>query len=655
MAFNDKPKIDRASEMSEDSVNATKSLFNQKKGFLSRVIDGSVDFGVDIHAELSINNNPSANYFPIQIKSKYKLKDVTIKGEKFKSIQFNTSRLNYLLSHKPSACGLIVLYDDETEEIFYDFSLDIYSRIRFEKNNSDLWKEQETVSIHIPTCNKLTTSEVKKIHTRLNNIFNAHGQVLRDHGEIYGLTSIEVSKTSSDKTIDFLTEHGGKLFDEQKFIEILSLLENLNRKESQNSFLVYLSALTYTEIGDVIESDYYFKLSNKNLDNYSLKQKENLKLQKIKHEYNKGLYSRDELRKMFTDLRKDVTDNETIISIDISLMSIQLSTLTDDGFPDSKFYRSINELFLRIDQSKVDQNSRHYSKIYLANILSKSIGFAMIEMLLEKDLFDSSGIDYSIIITSKRQFIFSELETLKKKCSKIFIDAYIYAEKNKEESLRAYTSFYMSLMEFGQCYSYLSTNNRFSEKEFEKNLLSDALIKSIMSYNFFGEKLLHPIAYESLSLAKEIKELAKYWEVNLNHLPAIKVIEIELEKYSELSFKKNKYSSVDKVLKAKEELDKVMDLASEEDVIISQATGISNAIIKYKNLPYKRFGNVYSEIASFLIFKKRNSNPDLILKSNQNLDSPSIFSRKSKYSIISKKSNIIYANGFNVLRMLEEL
>lgn len=50
MSFYDDPIVDDNSKRSEESVNAVKSLFTRKNGFISR--EESPDYGVDLDVEL---------------------------------------------------------------------------------------------------------------------------------------------------------------------------------------------------------------------------------------------------------------------------------------------------------------------------------------------------------------------------------------------------------------------------------------------------------------------------------------------------------------------------------------------------------------------------------------------------------------------------
>ena len=58
MGFWDNPIIDRNAERSEVSVLQTRLRLSLENGFVSRVVDGSQDYGVDIYCELQICNEP---------------------------------------------------------------------------------------------------------------------------------------------------------------------------------------------------------------------------------------------------------------------------------------------------------------------------------------------------------------------------------------------------------------------------------------------------------------------------------------------------------------------------------------------------------------------------------------------------------------------
>ena len=95
MAFNDCPMVDKNAELSEISVLNTRKFLSKKNGFISR--ESTDDVGVDLDVELIVDNSSATNsIFAVQIKSQEESSIVTVRGEKYLSHQFKTSRLGHL-------------------------------------------------------------------------------------------------------------------------------------------------------------------------------------------------------------------------------------------------------------------------------------------------------------------------------------------------------------------------------------------------------------------------------------------------------------------------------------------------------------------------------------------------------------------------------
>ncbi len=180
MSFYTRPKIDFNAERSEKSVLLVRQFFLMENGFVSREIDGTKDYGVDIYTELVDSDGPMGVSFPIQIKSAKKGQIIEKKNGDYISLQFKTSRLGYLCNHIPYY-GLIVYYDEYTESLYFDYVWKIYERLMLIKGD-DSWKNQETAIIHIPIENTLSKDSLLEIYNTFSNISNNHISLIKDKG-----------------------------------------------------------------------------------------------------------------------------------------------------------------------------------------------------------------------------------------------------------------------------------------------------------------------------------------------------------------------------------------------------------------------------------------------------------------------------------------
>lgn len=221
MAFSDDPIIDKNAERSQESVLKTKLLFSKKNGFISHEVNGSEDYGVDVICQMIDNGKATSFYFPIQIKSKKSYKETTRQNRLFKKFSFSTSRLGRLIRHTPLT-GLIVIFDETTEELFFEFALILYNDIR-ESHTDDTWKQQETVTLYINSKNVLDEDKIRQVHAVSLSHFYRNNQLLIDHSTNYDLqVSHEALRSAS--TIDFLLEFGELLFKASDYNSLCSAL-----------------------------------------------------------------------------------------------------------------------------------------------------------------------------------------------------------------------------------------------------------------------------------------------------------------------------------------------------------------------------------------------------------------------------------------------
>lgn len=148
MGFDTLPKIDLNSERSKDSVIKTRNAFMRKYGFISREVDGSQDYGVDIYSEIIDNGEATGVIFPIQVKSGKRAQIIHKKDGQYISLKFKNSRFGYLCKQLPYY-GIIVFYDENNDILYYDYVRDLYERLVLEKPD-DAWKGLEYIMLHIP-------------------------------------------------------------------------------------------------------------------------------------------------------------------------------------------------------------------------------------------------------------------------------------------------------------------------------------------------------------------------------------------------------------------------------------------------------------------------------------------------------------------------
>lgn len=353
MSFYDNPKVDDNSKLSEESVLYVKSVFTRRNKFISR--EENPDYGVDLDVELlGSKDDPTGNKFAIQIKSSANLKIISKQGEKFISLQFLLSSLGYLSRRKPGY-GLIVFYSEPDNNLYFDFVEDIIARISEEKRDEN-WKNQESININLPINNILNKENRIKIYNKFTNRFRAHSLMLKTYGKSF---NIPVFNNAEDQlsSEEIIQQLGPDLINKQRYDVIAFHLNQIPRTKLLSSLkLIIISALTYSEIGDVIEAKYYLsKIESKEdqLQGYDL---ELYTLLKPKIKFISGDIGFIELKQQLLEIKQSELNPLNRISIQIHLLQLEVADRIDRSIFLEEFEDELIDFFDII--SKIDQDER---------------------------------------------------------------------------------------------------------------------------------------------------------------------------------------------------------------------------------------------------------------------------------------------------------
>ena len=543
MAFSDDPIIDKNAERSQESVLKTKLLFSKKNGFISHEVNGSEDYGVDVICQMIENGKATSFYFPIQIKSKKSYKETTRQNTLFKKFSFSTSRLGHLIRHTPLT-GLIVIFDERTEELFFECALTLYNDIR-ESHTDDTWKQQETVTLYINSKNVLDEDKIRQVYVVSLSHFYRSNQLLIDHSANYDLqVSEEVLKSTSTK--DFLLEYGESLFRSSDYNSLCAALERLPRSAFQDFQICYLAAITYVDVGNLVDSDYYFRLSDKHINEYTSDQREMINIQRFRLEYYMGRKSREELKSMLKSFEASASTTNQLLSLKINLLGLDLSDFIPDEDYDEEFLNSLESIFKEIDESDQSESSKQYQLVYVADLLVKAVNGVLTSMFLNTKISQTIGTNP---VTPDRMKKSERIQTLNAKGLKYLQNALKFAEENKDQIMEASARYHLSLAYFGQLRSYHSANimRPFS---FTDKFLEELYRGAIMAYNTFNKKRMRPLAYKAILLAKEIYTLAELWaNFSLEHIAKKVQVDKVLNEFNDSDFKKFNGSLVERTEK----------------------------------------------------------------------------------------------------------
>lgn len=401
MAFNDDPIIDKFSESCEESVNAVKSLFTQKRGFICR--EESPDKGTDLNIEI-INLDNSTNTgqkFPVQIKS---IQNILITGKTNKFISYNikTSRIGFFSRIIPTY-GLFIFYDVKKSVLYYDFTEKIIERL--DDQRKDDWRSNDTVRVNIPIENILDQNELKNIYSKINLRFENTNILIQNEGMHYQIPSFHRFEKSSYSKEDIINDIencglGYLLFNEKRFDLLDNIFNELTKNRIENSSTLSLLAfVTYCELGRGIDSKYYLSKAKKLIKYYNEVEEELLKVYELKLKFIFGEIETIDYINGLKEVSALMKDSGTRLSIESSIIQLNLiSNIKKDNYcENNNIDEEILEKISQIDHNtNINDSTKHYLKIYLTDTLHlfTSNLFIDISRVIKTQRLQNLKVDY---------------------------------------------------------------------------------------------------------------------------------------------------------------------------------------------------------------------------------------------------------------------
>lgn len=391
MAFDENPKIDESSKRSEESITMVKLLLNRKSNFLCR--EEFPDYGVDLDVELmNIKSNVSANKFAIQVKSVKSVKIITLDSEKFVSLQFKTSRLGYLCRRSPGY-GIIILYNEEDQKLYFDYVEEIV--IRLNKSRKDeKWKENEKVNINISVLNELNPISVNDIYQKMKNRFINYKLMLDLHGSDFNIPFGNQKKNSKSFSND-LELIAPSLINNQEFRLLYIAFEQIDNEAIYNSNKLCLyAAITYCEIGNVIEAKNFMTRCTRFKSEYSNNDIELLELCSPRIEFTLGNIDLNQFVSVLKELKSQIKSELNLINIELNLLQIKILNAISNNNYSELLELEILEYDKKIKRLKVNKSIIyslqlvHSDSIFLYTnaFLTKSILKQMIKVRLGEEV-----------------------------------------------------------------------------------------------------------------------------------------------------------------------------------------------------------------------------------------------------------------------------
>lgn len=618
MSFYQDPLVDENSKRSEESVNAVRSLFTRKKGFISR--EENPDYGVDFDIELVTSfEGASSKKFSVQIKSTASIKTAKYGENIFFTLQFKTSRLGYLARREP-AYGIIILYDEAFQICYYDYVEEIIKRLD-DIDARDGWREQESVTILLP--NKiLDNDELQHIHKKFIVRHDNSHLLLLEYGSKFNIpvldnpdqqTGLKLDINNSADVANFLEKVGGVLYNEHEFKRILQLLLKVNKEHVLKSpELIFLAAITYTQQGNIIEAEYYIRKALKICESLSQEQISIIDFSQIRIEFLKGNIDRiaflEKLKKI--SLGSNRVENQLIIDINIVFFELTSSVIQDKFKPE--ILDKISTLIQRIENAGLTDEKKHQLKVFHSENQHNFAIHTFINTYNDFKLKESLKI---AVPHFERVQCGTQTNLLTNTAEETVRKAYYFSVENKKPLLKASAAHQLSK-------NFLSLRSTLSMVAPEDKMAIDLtkLIKvysdyhnlALIGYNGFLDFQMFQNAHEALTTAYEIQQLCLLSSGNLvgnlNPEDILKIVrEIEIT-YDFQTFE-SAISNLAAFNEEKKQDPITILLHSNDEIIEDMAKKLLNAY----GLPENRLVNIIYSLKMMKIFHQRCNNPNIEL------------------------------------------
>ena len=367
MSFFVNPVVDSNAKASDYSVGRVKLIFCQKNGFISR--EEIPDYGADLDVELiDKESGASGRKFAVQIKSSSDFK--LINNNSLISFEFLTSRLGYLYRSVP-AYGIVVLFDSKSDEIYFDYVEDIINRLT-DKRDSEEWKNQDNVNIHVPVKNVLNVNQAEEIWTKFQNLYDNVESLIGDRGSKFDIPQSDgniFDFSDPDKIAKELEKHGTLLLGKSEYGLLDEMLGQITFSGiSSSANLRFLAAVTYAEIGKQIDADYFLNKSLAYKRDYSNENYNILEFYKILNDFSLGRISNEIFEEKLQLLKKNVSNLYTLLSVDSNIFYSKVTALFNkDIMLDEEFEKELFIFFETIESADIEERRKYLLKVIHSN------------------------------------------------------------------------------------------------------------------------------------------------------------------------------------------------------------------------------------------------------------------------------------------------
>lgn len=595
MAFNDSPEIDIYSKNSEESVLVVKQFLMQKSGFIAR--EENPDKGVDFDVELILNNQASGFKFAIQLKSVQKAKFLTKEETQYVAYRIKTSRLGYLCRRSPGY-GLIIIYDDESRTSYFDYVENIVKNLDLIAND-DAWRENDTVTMYINSDMVLDPSSVAELHHIMLNRRDGHQNMYAKYASEFGLPGF--NKYVVEDLSELIEKYGYALLNSRDYHIIYDYLNKQPFiKIADNPRLLLLAAVTYSQIGQNIEADFFISKCKRYFDNYADSEKELLNLFQIVTEFHLGRIDKDKYLDKLRSIEPHIKNNSNAILIRIQILFNEMIDINVFAIEPFKYILpKLDSLIEAINSCKIDEEIRNYYSLEILSVMYQ-IGIQHFfryttDALIQKKVLGEAPIKERI---SNAHTLIMLLGTP----MKLLQEIYEYSVRESNEHLKAAVIFKRTFMfdslvmtTLTSVFSGEITFDKFKDQQ-QPQLFEQSYRDIIDAYNIFNKRYDLDIAYRSLSMSLELNYFYSYIygkNIDEHALDATRRRMTELE--GALGLEPNEIVAEKMIISAMARSNS--DIISYKSLSEGDESLVAELFLKAIGLPLERLPNLLSEIS----------------------------------------------------------
>lgn len=641
MAFDDLPQIDPPSEHDDEAKNRLAAIFSQKAGFISR--EQVPDKGNDYLVELIEHRSAKNRHFCLQLKSVEN--PVLIDEGSTISFSWLTSRMGYIMRNEP-IYGILVIYDVSSGKLYYEYVYELYQKLM--ERETDGWKANQYVNVHVPVANVLDSGAASKIHLKYLRQFNNLSKMVADHGASYNLPVVKMGQVgewdtgSTSGIVEILQRFDLQPIEVNDLPIIHELITRLPSSEIlQHKALCIQAALAYSEVGRIADSDFYLQRLCRR---FALEHGEELTVSfiQLKNDYSLGLVDIDGFVATSRMLLDKTDDPYNRLILRLNILNFELMGIRSLMDVPEAMAIEIGELASSIEALE-ESPRKYYLKLWNLENLVLFISVVRVNGFNEMKILEQFGRTFTL---EERLGMAQKLVGMQGLFNKEMKSVEDYAKNTESKLLRAYAILASTRSKLSlEIDLLISSDIPPDVAEHEKMLAYEVNVTQQGVDIFFEYKLMAP-AYGLMCMAAELHTITTDWYglrsvVNYDKLQeGLRYFERELELPVFVSAAKKQIERQKEKREVKESGNqdhKMRFLSGLED---KQLENLAATMILSGRFPNGKKEYLLKEMKSFKLFYLRCTDADVHIMVKQ-LPQELVYSIPPSFQLRNSRSGIV--------------